>query len=233
MISLALYTNWPRLTVVAGPVVGEGLGVGDRALPDVEIVDSAGAFEEGSDGLELVHADAVVDHVVVETYAKDKVGAKGLAAAVDDLVEEGHALLDCAATVFVGAAVRVGKEELGDEIAKTYEDLGAIETTLADSGGRFGELLDGFLHLLDVHLVGHVLWAGEVGWGDGGGGHERPAQDARCIYHHLASVAELGEERRIELVGGGGHAPVDGDDPVVIVGHGEGDFAIVIDDGVA
>ena len=71
-----------------------------------------------------------------------------------------------------------GKEELGDEIAKTYEDLGAIETTLADSGGGVGELLDGLFHLFDVHLVGHVLGAGEVGWGDGGGGHEGSAQDA-------------------------------------------------------
>ena len=81
--------------------------------------------------------------------------------------------------------------------------------------------------------MGHVLGAGEVGWGDSGGGHERSAQDARCIYHHFASVAELGEKGRVELVGGGGHASVDGDDPVVVVGHGEGDFAIVVDDGVA
>ena len=46
-------------------------------------------------------------------------------------------------------------------------------------------------------------------------------------------MAELGEKGRVELVGGGGHASVDGDDPVVVVGHGEGDFAIVVDDGVA
>ena len=58
------------LPVVAWPVVGEGLGVGDRALPDVQIVDSAGAFEEGSDSLELVHADTVVDHVVIQADAE-------------------------------------------------------------------------------------------------------------------------------------------------------------------
>ena len=31
-------------------------------------------------------------------------------------------------------------------------------------------------------------------------------------------------------MGGGGHAPVDWDDAVVVVGHGEGDFAVVVDD---
>ena len=135
LISLALYTILAGLTVVAGPVVGERLGVGDCALPDVQIVDSAGAFEEGSDSLELVHADAVVDHVVIQADAEEEVGAKGLAAAVDDLVEEGHALLKRAAAILVGAAVGVGEEELGDEIAEADEDLGAIETTLADPGG--------------------------------------------------------------------------------------------------
>ena len=78
------------------------------------------------------------------------------------------------------------------------------------------------------------MYWGLAKWGGGtaGGGHEGSAQDSRGIDDSPASVAELCQEGGVELVGGGGHASVDGDDAVVVVGHGEGDLAVVVDDTV-
>ncbi|MBF8288716.1 MAG: hypothetical protein HW381_1824 [Candidatus Rokubacteria bacterium] len=189
--------------------------------PDRGLVDAGGDVEEVDTGpLEARHDLAhVVDreaarHVLVRAEAIEHrhLRADGLPDGGDDLEGEAQAPLEVAA-VLVGAAVRVGGEELADQVAVGAVHLHHVEARGRRAARRFREPSDDRLDLLHGKLPGGVP-GGEHGARDRRRRDGLPPRDRR---RGLAPAeVQLRTHERPVAVAGLDEAPVAGDQPVVM-----------------
>jgi hypothetical protein len=164
---------------------------GDVEVGEVEEARVADALQHVA---RFLHAIAAVQQLVaVEAHAHRHAFARRLAAGLQRLDQQPHAVVEPAA-VFVGAAVEVGREELLDHAAVRGVDLDAVEPRRPEVGRG---LAKAFAHAADLRLRHRM----------GGGGHAaeavlrgRRAQHRRGRTHRLPvavrapPVPELGED---------------------------------------
>jgi hypothetical protein len=128
-----------------------------------------------------------------------KSGPQVFADARDDLRHHARSVFKAAA-VFVGALVRIGREELLQQIPVRAVELDAVAAGLLHARGARDELADQFLHFIGRERAGGLLahLAGDVGRGD-----DRLAADERG--HALAAgMVQLDEDFAVLGVDGRG-----------------------------
>ena len=203
------------------------------ALPHVEVVDAA-VFREQPRQLDVVvELQAVVDEIVVQADADQAFAPELGARRCEHLAQEGHALIERCAAVFILAAVAVRVEEVGEQVVHPDREFDPVEIAATGARCRDPEACDNRLDLVGAHLVRDQDWRGEIGRGHRGGRQRRAAEERGAIGDAAAAMAELRQERHVEFVGAPGHALVSLDDAVVEARQRKRDVAIEMRDGMA
>ncbi len=205
--------------MVAVEVVGPGRhGEGIQSRLDQEGDHDLGLPNLQAAGRQLLRRQAELD---------EEVGPDLLPGSFDGLDGELEPPLD-AASVGVGAFVRIGRQELGDQVAMSTVNLDAVGSGLLGSPGALGEFLDQVLDLRDAELPWHGRFGSDRrvghaeqrrGWNRGRGYRLQARGDLS------AAVRELNHECRTVFVNRLRQIGPTPDDGVVPDSGGEGGHA--------